>query len=75
MHGDQPKPNATPATTRRGGAEPAELRMEALLLVQPRRAQEHRAEQEQRHREHERARQAREHALVVAQQLPDARRR
>ena len=37
---------------RRGVAEAAELRMEALLLVQPRRAQEQRAEQEQRHREH-----------------------
>ncbi len=59
----------------RRDAEASELRMKSLLLVQPRRAQEQRSEQEQRHREHHRARDAREHALVVAEELPEARRR
>ena len=75
MHGDQPKPNAAPATSGIADAVAAELGMESLLLVQPRRAQEQRAEEEQRHREHDRARDPREQLLVVAQRLPDARRR
>ena len=48
---------------RRGLAEAAELRVEALLLVEPRRAQEQRPEQEQAHADHDRARDARRAGL------------
>ena len=54
-------------------AEPSELRLETLLLVQPRRLQEQRAEQEQAHPDEDRAGQAGQQVLVVAQELTGAR--
>ena len=56
---------------RRGFTEAAELRVEALLLVEPRRAQEQRPEQEEAHADHDRARDARQQVLVVAERLAD----
>ena len=66
MHGDQPNPNAAPATSGAAAPNRPQVGMESLLLVQPRRAQEHRADEEQRHREHQRAGETGETLLVRA---------